>query len=158
MRVKTVRRYACDHCGRSWSRRKACESHEPKCFKNPGRTPYVGELTFASRAGKVADEGPLVETGDRWLEWVPWGHEEGFDPPPWWPGPGKIWNGETWENVRGWFSDYPQGAHGFAGGPPPRDHWPRIDGRTLDKWPPQMRLEILAEAAGARGEELEGTL
>jgi hypothetical protein len=146
MRAIRVTRYRCDFCGRSWSRRPAAERHERHCFKRSDRVPYLGELTHASRAGEVVDFGlghfaPGAMDGEHWYEWVDW------DPvPEWWPGPGKIWNGESWERVEGWSWATEAQPNGCAGGGPPIDSWPVLYGASLADLAPSSRIPALTAA------------
>lgn len=151
MRKKRVTRYACEWCRRSWAKPSPCERHERHCFKRPDREPHLGELTKARAMGRLVNfpigDADAYPAGMDWVEWVAWGDSpQAGEVPLWWPGPGKIWNGDSWENVQGWFFEYPTGAHGCAGGPAPEDHWPAVAGIELDKIPAYFRIEALNSA------------
>lgn len=95
----TVVVWRCPFCKRSRTRKSATGGHIRHCFKNPDRVPRVGELS----------------------------REHYDEPPPWWPGEGKIWDGERWRDV--------PGRTGRA--------WPVFRTLPLDKWPLSLRLDFL---------------
>lgn len=111
--ISTVRvtRYRCDTCGRTWSKRATAEAHHPHCFKRDDRTPYLGELSSA------------------------WAPEREWRAPPWWPGPGKMWTGDTWVDVPGYQTT---SWDGMAA-----DVWPEVDGQPLDRVPAAARPHAL---------------
>lgn len=44
MKKKLVWRYGCDHCSKFFSYASGCTRHIPRCFFNPNREPFDGEL------------------------------------------------------------------------------------------------------------------
>ena len=135
----TVVRYRCPFCRYSRAARKSTVDHVTHCYRNPERTPREGELTSIEDAGRVVNYGSSSALpGDMdWLEW-----NEHDEMPKWWPGPGKIWDGQSWQDVPGWHVKYQEGAHGCAGGAPPYDVWPNCMGKPLDEW---LRVERLGK-------------
>ena len=136
----TVTRYRCPFCRRSRARRATTVEHIAHCFKNPERTPRVGELTSVDQTGRIVDygESSALPGGMSWLEW-----DEHDVMPSWWPGVGKVFDGAAWRDVPGYRTEAATGAHGCAGGAPPVDVWPLLDGTPLDEVPATDRLRIL---------------
>jgi hypothetical protein len=77
-----VTRYRCPFCRRTRSTRTGANKHIARCFKNPHRKPYVGELSL------------LRTMLDK--------HGEETTPPAWYPGPGYIYDGDRWHPVPGY--------------------------------------------------------
>lgn len=138
--VAKVTRYRCPFCRRARARKKATAEHMAHCFKNPERAPRIGELTCVGDTGSVVDYGSssALPGGMSWLEW-----NERAAMPAWWPGVGKIWDGAAWRDVPGYRVEYAEGAHGCAGGAPPEDVWPEIDGTSLWEIPASSRVAAL---------------
>ena len=132
--------YRCPFCRRSRSRRAPAVKHARHCFKNPERMPREGELTSVGQTGRLVDwgESSALPGGMSWLEW-----DEHETMPPWWPGVGKVFDGAVWRDVPGYSVGRETGAHGCAGGAPPLDVWPLLDGVPLDECVPGDRLRIL---------------
>jgi hypothetical protein len=124
------------------------EKHERHCFKNQQRTPRAGELSELRDTGRYehhpeADlEISEVATAP-WIEWVP------EDPPPWWPGKGKIWDGQQWVDVPHFETRPPLPGHGCPGGACDREMWPLVDGKPLNQSPRAYRLDDLAHCEPA---------
>lgn len=157
--MKEINAYRCEHCRKVYLSRHGCAKHETGCYKNPNRKPRLGELTFCRMAGRLLDydisaDADSYPPGMAWLEWT-W-HSEA--PPPWWPtgdwvdGCGHIYTESGWIAVNGHRLDYPEGAHGCAGGPSPFDAWPEVHvgmGQmvSLERLPARCRLEHLRSIA-----------
>lgn len=128
MQKRRVTRWHCDYCRRGFWKRSRAADHEVSCFKRPDRDSFLGELSSILATGKAVDFGEEPFGGNppgcTWSEWV---EHEDDEMPLWYPGPGKIWTGARWATVPGYRYDYPTGAHGYAGGPPPYDVWPTVD-------------------------------
>jgi hypothetical protein len=75
MKSRQVTRWKCDYCPKSGQVRSRIALHEKHCFRNPDRSPWLGELTDCMNADET-----------------------------WWPGEGKIWNGARWCDVPGYDS------------------------------------------------------
>lgn len=117
------------------------EKHERSCHKNPNRVPYEGELTYSAQTGNVVNFGTddNLPDGLSWLEWVE--HEK---MPSYWPGkPGMIYHHGEWHEVPGYQTDVPKGAHGYVGGPPPFDLWPKYGETPLNEFPAIQRWEAM---------------
>lgn len=135
-----VTRYCCPFCHYRRARKSVVRGHIEHCYRNPDRVPRLGELTRIEQTGEVVDYGPsgALPGSMNWLEW-----NERADMPAWWPGAGKIWDGAAWRDVPGWRVEHATGAHGCAGGAPPYDVWPEIDGTPLCEIPAAQRVDAL---------------
>lgn len=64
---------------------EAIERHEPHCYGNPKRTPRIpGEITSCQQLESHYNDKA----------------------PAWWPGAGKIWDGEQWLDIPGYEDKY----------------------------------------------------
>lgn len=112
--------YRCGFCRRFTKfQARFALAHEVHCKKNPNRTPFIGELTFAQQAGQWIDNptAPLRGfTAERM--WRPYTKQ-----PAWWPGkPGMIYAADGWHDVPGYENRDP----GPYGDDRAADHWPEI--------------------------------
>lgn len=137
---EAVQYWRCEFCKRRKAQRKSVTvKHESTCYKNPGRVPYVGELTYIGQTGSVQGYGYDASIEGNWYEW-----QEKDVMPAWWPGEaGMIWDGERWHQVPGYEQTPPRPGHGCAGGAPYEEEWPEIDGTPLYLMPSARRLQIL---------------
>lgn len=112
--------YRCSHCRRFTKfAARTVVAHEIHCRKNPNRTPFIGELTFAAFGGVWVDG-----------QWLPYSSL-----PAWWPGsPGMIYTAEGWVPVKGYRNDLPDETTGYN-----YDFWPSVDGAPLDQFKPFWR-------------------
>ncbi len=78
--MKTIHpiRYKCDHCTKSFSRKPSAESHELHCWKNPFRTPFLGELTSVKWTGEIVNygRGPFGDNGPDGMDCNGWPLDE----------------------------------------------------------------------------------
>lgn len=133
--------WVCEFCNRKrFMRKSRTLEHERQCFKNPNRTPYLGELTFISQLGSIKNFGFDNSINDVWLEWV-----EHKELPPWHPGEaGMIYNGAEWIKVLGYEQIPAKPGHGCAGGAPDDEVWPELNGIPLPENKSRDRLETLS--------------
>ncbi len=127
--------YQCDHCGRKIRRRPRMADHERRCFKNPERVPYLGELTMVRSTGYYVtcySEGNMPP-GISWCEWVD-------NPlPSWWPselgkydGCGCLFTPDGWIALEGYRQEY-EPPSGFPRNGSAEEVWP--DGvQSLKPW------------------------
>lgn len=121
--------YRCSFCRRFTKFRPATVAdHEGHCRKNPSRTPFIGELTFADAGGMWIHD---ISSSTGWA-WRPY-----TQLPEWWPGaPGMIYAADGWHPVPG-YSNVPAVMDHDS------DRWPYFDGMRLSEIRPFWRRVVL---------------
>lgn len=140
MTTKLVKRHFCEFCHKGKFSKPWMERHERHCYKNPGRVPYEGELSFVGQTGRYRNYGGSDDLPDG-LSWIEW--QEYDEMPNWWPGDsGMIFHDGEWHVVEGYRRTPAKGAHGCAGGACDVEEWPK----RLNEIPAASRWEHLTRS------------